>query len=356
MRRSVYLLAIALIAAAAPAAPACADPIADFYSGKQIKFIIRSGVGGSYDSYSRLLARHIGKHIPGNPGVVPINMPGGGGIRAANYVAKIAPQDGTILTIVSQGLPVDQALGLNASFQADLREFHWIGNISASNQVLVTWHTSPTKTLADLMRRETVIGSSQAGSISVQMPAVLNNIVGTRIRIVFGYPDSKDINLAMERGEVEGRATNPWASYVSTDPQYVENKWIIPVIQMGMEKDPALPNVPLMRDLARNPANQPVLDFMSKAVSFGRPIATTPGVPPERVAALRRAFDLALKDPAFIQEAKTQRAEIQPMTGAELELVVRDIIGAPFEVREKVKIAIQPANAKEIPGRPRANE
>jgi tripartite-type tricarboxylate transporter receptor subunit TctC len=354
MRRSTYLLTAALVVAIAPIAPAAADPIADFYSGKQIKFIIRSGVGGSYDSYSRLLGRHIGRHIPGNPTVVPINMPGGGGIRSANYVAKIAPQDGTILTIVSQGLPVDQALGLNASFQADLRDFNWVGNISASNQVLVTWHTSPTKSLADLMRRETVIGSSQAGSISVQMPAVLNNIVGTKIRIVFGYPDGKDINLAMERGEVEGRATNPWASYVSTDPVYVENKWIIPVIQMGMEKDAALPGVPLMRDLVRNPADQPVLDFMSKAVSFGRPIATTPGVPAERVAALRRAFDLALKDPAFIQEAKTQRAEIQPMTGAELEQVVRDIIGAPFEVRDKVKIAIQPANAKEIPGRPGA--
>src|SRR4029077_5154284 len=185
---------------------------------------IRTGVGGSYDSYSRLLGRHIGKHIPGNPAVVPINMPGGGGIRAANYGAKVAPQDGTILTMLSQGTPVDQALGLNSSLQADLRELHWVGNISYANQVLVTWHTSPTKSLADLMARETLIGSSQAGSISVQMPAVLNNIVGTKIKIVYGDPDGRDINLAMERGEVEGRATNPWSSYISTDPQYVDNK------------------------------------------------------------------------------------------------------------------------------------
>jgi tripartite-type tricarboxylate transporter receptor subunit TctC len=353
MRRLTYLLAAILVVVAMPAT---ADPVEDFYRGKQIRFIIRSGVGGSYDSYSRLLGRHIGKHIPGNPTIIAVNMPGGGGIRSANYVAKIAPQDGTILTIVSQGLPVDQALGLNASFQADLRDFNWVGNISASNQVLVTWHTSPTKTLADLMRRETVIGSSQAGSISVQMPAVLNNIVGTRIRIVFGYPDGRDINLAMERGEVEGRATNPWASYISTDPHYVEKKQIIPVIQMGMEKDPDLPHVPLMRDLVRNPADQPVLDFMSKAVSFGRPIATTPGVPAERVAALRRAFDATLKDPAFIQDAKTQRAEIQPMTGAQLDQIVRDIVGAPFALREQVRIAIQPANAKEIPGKPGGGE
>src|SRR4051812_43547220 len=173
MQRSTLMLTTILLAAAI--APACADPVADFYAGKQIRFIIRSGAGGSYDSYSRLLARHIGKHIPGNPTVLPINMPGGGGIRAANYVAKVAPQDGTILTMLSQGTPTDQALGLNASLQADLRDFHWIGNVSAANQVLVTWHTSPTKSLADLMRRETVIGSSGAGSISVQMPAVLNN-------------------------------------------------------------------------------------------------------------------------------------------------------------------------------------
>jgi tripartite-type tricarboxylate transporter receptor subunit TctC len=352
MPRSTLMLTsvtLAIMLAPAVATPSVADPVAEFYTGKQIRFIIRSGVGGSYDSYSRLLGKHIGKYIPGRPSVVPINMPGGGGIRAANYVAKIAPQDGTILTIVSQGLPVDQALGLNTSFQADLREFHWVGNISASNQVLVTWHTSPTRTFADLMNRETLIGSSQAGSISVQMPSVLNNVVGTKIKIVFGYPDGRDINLAMERGEVEGRATNPWASYLSTDPHYIEKKLIVPIIQMGMVKDPDLPNVPLMRDLARDAAGKDILDFMSKAVTVGRPIATTPGVPPERVAALRRAFDLALKDPDFIKDARTQRAELQPMTGAELEQVVRDVIGAPADLRERVKAAIQPKGAKQLP-------
>jgi tripartite-type tricarboxylate transporter receptor subunit TctC len=351
MRWSIpVILATSVLATLSVPVPGRADPVAEFYAGKQIRFVIRSGVGGSYDSYSRLLGKHIGKHIPGRPSVIPINMPGGGGIRAANYVAKVAPQDGTILTIVSQGLPIDQALGLNPSFQADLRNFHWIGNISASNQVLVTWHTSPTKTISDLMARETVIGSSQAGSISVQMPAVLNNIVGTRIRIVYGYPDGRDINLAMERGEVEGRATNPWASYVSTDPLYVEKKLIIPIIQMGMIKDPDLPGVPLMRDLAKDAAGREILDFMSMAVTVGRPIATTPGVPADRVAALRRAFDLTLKDPEFIKDARTQRAELQPMSGAELEQAVREVIGAPAALRERVKAAIQPKDARELPG------
>lgn len=349
MRRSTLVVAML---AAMTATPTAADPIAEFYTGKQIRFIIRSGVGGGYDQYSRLLARHIGKHIPGNPSILPINMPGGGGIRAANYVAKIAPQDGTILTIVSQGLPVDQALGLNPTFQADLRDFLWVGNMSSSNQVMVTWHTSPTKTLADLMKRETPIGSTQAGSISVQMPAVLNNVVGTKIKIIFGYPDGRDVNLAMERGEVEGRATNPWASYVAVTPHLVEKKLIIPILQVGMAKDRALPHVPLMRDLkAINPSDQAVLEFMSKATVVGRPIATTPNVPADRVAALRRAFDLTLKDPEFIKEAKTQRAEIQPMTGAELTKVVHEIIATPAELRERVKAAMQPKDARALPGK-----
>jgi tripartite-type tricarboxylate transporter receptor subunit TctC len=337
MRRSARIIAALL---AGLATPALADPIADFYSGKQIKFVIRSGVGGSYDSYSRLLGRHIGRHIPGNPSVVPLNMPGGGGIRSANYVAKVAPQDGTILTIVSQGLVIDQALGLNASFQADLRDFQWVGNISASNQVLVTWHTSPTRTLADLMRRETVIGSSQAGSISVQMPAVLNNIVGTRIKIVFGYPDGRDINLAMERGEVEGRATNPWSSYISTDPQYVDNKLIIPIIQIGMQKESQLPDVPLLRDLAKDAPGQAVLDFMSKAVAFGRPIATTPGVPAERVAALRKAFTATMSDPALIAEASKAGMELGERSGEEVQSLVAKLYGLPEGVIERTRRAM----------------
>ncbi|MFM1814123.1 MAG: hypothetical protein RLZ98_818 [Pseudomonadota bacterium] len=332
------------------ASAAVADSVAEFYKGNQIRFIIRSGVGGGYDQYARLLGRHIGRHIPGNPSVLPVNMPGGGGIVAANYVAVRAPRDGSILTIVSQGLPVDQALGLNKSFQADLREFNWIGNLSNSNQVLVTWHTAKTKSLDDLMKRETLIGATGAGSISVQMPSFLNNIVGTKIKIVFGYPNGGDVNIAMERGEVEGRSTNPWASYKAVTPQYISEKKIIPILQMGLTKDPDLPNVPLMRDLAKTPEQKLVLDYMSKSVAVGRPIATTPGVPKERVAALRAAFDATLVDPQFKSEADKQRAEINPMTGAELEQIVRELIEAPQSVRDKVKTAMErPQDAKKIP-------
>ena len=331
------------LAACALTLPAMAEPIEDFYRGKTMQMIIRSQAGGGgYDSYARLLARHIGRNIPGNPKVTPVNMPGGGGIVAANFVAKAAPKDGTVLTIVSQGLAVDQSLGLNPSFQADLREFNWIGNMSDSNQILAVWHTSQTKTFEDARKRVTTIGTTQAGSISQQLTAFYNNVLGAKLKIVFGYPDGHDVDMAMQRGEVEGRGTNTWASYVSISPHFVNDKLITPLLQVGLQKDPALPHVPLLREMGRSPDDQAILDFMSKAVAVGRPIATTPGVPAERVEALRRAFDATLKDPIFIKEAEKERAEISPMTGAQLAQIIKELIEAPTEIKVRVKDVIQP--------------
>jgi tripartite-type tricarboxylate transporter receptor subunit TctC len=330
-------------------APAFADPVADFYKGKQITFVIRSGVGGGYDLYARVLGRHIGKHIPGNPTVIPINMPGGGGIKAANYVANVAPKDGTILTIASQGLPVDQALDISAGLEADLRQFNWVGNMSSNNQVTVVWHTSQTKSWDDAMKRETVIGTTGAGSISTQIPAIYNNVLGAKFKLVVGYADGADVNLAMERGEVEGRATNPWVSYKATTPHLIEKKWIKPIVQIGMTKEEDLQDVPLMRDLAKTPEQKAIVDFISRSVSVGRPIATTPGVPADRVAALRKAFDATLKDPAFLAEAEKQRMEIQSMTGQELEQLVNDIINAPADIKAKVKLAIVAKDTTDAP-------
>ncbi len=337
-------------------APASADPVEDFYKGKQIKMIIRSGVGGGYDLYARVLGAHIGKHIPGNPTVLPINMPGGGGIKAANYVAVVAPKDGTILTMVSQGLAVDQALGINNGLEADLRDFNWVGNMSSHNQVTVAWHTSKIKTFADAQKQEMVMGCTGAGSISTQVPAIYNNVLGAKMKLVVGYPDGTDVNLAMERGEVEGRATNPWVSYKATTPHLVTEKKIIPIMQVGMEKEADLPDVPLLRDLARNPEEKQILDFISRSVSIGRPIATTPGVPADRVAALRKAFDATLQDPAFLADVEKQRMEIRGMSGEELAQLVKDIISTPAGIRDKVKSAIEAKNTVEAPGAKKGGE
>jgi tripartite-type tricarboxylate transporter receptor subunit TctC len=353
MQRLAFAFFFVLVSLTTPAA---ADPVADFYKGKQIKMIIRSGVGGGYDLYARVLGAHIGKHIPGNPTVIPINMPGGGGIKAANYVAVVAPKDGTILTMVSQGLAVDQALGINNGLEADLRDFNWVGNMSSHNQVTVMWHSSPTKTFEDARKRETVIGCTGAGSISTQVPAIYNNVLGAKFKLVVGYPDGTDVNLAMERGEVEARATNPWVSYKATTPHLVTEKKIIPIMQVGMEKEADLPNVPLLRDLARNPEEKQILDFISRSVSIGRPIATTPGVPAERVAALRKAFDATLADPAFLADTEKQRMEIRAMTGEQLARLVKDIIETPPDVRDKVKLAIEAKNTVEAPGAKKGGE
>jgi tripartite-type tricarboxylate transporter receptor subunit TctC len=347
MKRALYGFVLpAMLASGA----ALADPVADFYQGKQMKFIIRSGVGGGYDLYARLLARHIVKHIPGNPTILPVNMPGGGGIKAANYVAQAAPKDGTILTMVSQGLPMDQALGLNKSLQADMRAFNWVGNMSNSNQVTVTWHTSQTKTFEDALKRETVIGATGAGSISTQIPSVYNAVLGTKLKIIFGYPDGTDVNLAMERGEVDGRATNPYASYVATTPHYLKDKLINIIMQVGLEKDKNLPDVPLMRDMAKNDDDRAVLDYVSKAVAVGRPVGPTPDVPKERVAALRKAFEATILDPEFVAEADKQRMEISPMTGAELQQIIEDLITAPPALLERVRLATTSRDAQSVPG------
>jgi tripartite-type tricarboxylate transporter receptor subunit TctC len=336
------LTAASWLALGLAATPALADPVEDFYRGKQLQFVIRTSAGGDYDSYSRLLARHMTKHIPGHPNIVPINMPGGGGIVAANYVANVAPKDGTVLTMVSQGLPVDQALSLNPSLKLDLRKFNWLGNVVYANQLLVVWHTSSVKSLDDAKKREVKIGSTGAGSASVQLPAFYNNVLGTKFKIIVGYLGGQEIDLAMEREEVEGRGTNTYTGYQTSKPHYLSDHLIRPLIQVGMKKEVELPDVPLLLDQNVPAADKPLLAYVSKAVSVGRPVATSPGVPAERVVALRKAFDETLKDPEFLAEAKQQNAEIRPMSGDELAQLVTDLIEAPKDVRDRVKVALEP--------------
>jgi tripartite-type tricarboxylate transporter receptor subunit TctC len=335
-----------LILSSAPAS--AADPVAEFYRGKQIRFVIRTPPGGDYDQYSRLFARFMAKHIPGEPTMLPVNMPGGGGIVAANYMAQIAPHDGTVVGIVSQGLAADQALGMSSQLKADLTKFNWIANIVYSPQLLVVWHTSPTKTLEDAKKRETTIGTTGAGSASVQYPAFFNNVLGTKFKIVFGYPGGQAIDLAMERGEVEGRGTNPYTGYMSAKPTWIPQKLIIPLIQSGLARDPALPDVPLLLDQPVKPEDKPLLEFMSRAATVGRPLATTPDVPADRVAALRAAFDATVKDPAFIAEAKYEHLDIAPMNHDKLAEIIAGLLNAPEDVRVRVKAALEPKSESTI--------
>ncbi len=319
-----------------------ADPVADFYKGKQVRMIVRTTVGGDYDQYSRLVARFMGKYIPGNPSFIVVNMPGGGGITAANYMAQVAPRDGTVMGVLSQGLPMDQALGISPQLKADLREFNWIANVVYSNQLLVVWHASPTKTIEDAKKRVTTIGTTGAGSVSVQYPAFYNNVLGTKFKIVFGYPGGQMIDLAMERGEVEGRGANPYSGWMASKPTWIPEKKIIPLVQAGIEKEPALPDTPLLNDLSVRDEDRPLVRFMTNSSAVGRPLATTPGVPAERVAALRRAFDATVRDPEFIAAAEKENMEIRPQSAQVLTDIVLGLLSAPQDVRDRMKVALQP--------------
>lgn len=315
--------------------------VAEFYKGKQIRFIIRSAPGGGYDLYSRLIGARMVRHIPGQPTVVNNNMPGAGGLQASNYVGEVAPQDGTILTMVSQALPLDQSLGLTPQLTTDLSKFGWIGNLGDSNLLTYVWHTSPTKTIEDAKTRETTLGGSGAGSVTTWLPLVYNTILNTKFRMVSGYKSANDIRLAMERGEVEGYAAGAWNALMTANPELVREKKLQYLLQIGIKKEADLPGVPLLTDLASNDDQRAVLEFITKGFAVGRPIATTPNVPRERLMALRQAFADTLKDADFLADAKKIGAEIDPIFGDQIEKMMDEVINASPAIKEKVK-AVMP--------------
>jgi tripartite-type tricarboxylate transporter receptor subunit TctC len=330
------------------AMPAAADPIEDFYRGKQIRIYIRASPGGNYDIYSRVLARHITRFIPGNPIVLPVNMPGGGGLVALNYIANAAPRDGTVLSMITQSFPMDQALGLDQNLKVDMRSLNWIGNMSNTNEFIFTPKASPTKTIEDAKRRETLIAATGLGSIVTQLAAVYNNMLGTKFKVIYGYPSGPEMTLAMERGEVEGRSTsNPQVLGASKADVVAKYNFLI---QVGMRKIPQYEEVPLLRELAGDAEQQNIFDFLSKAVVIARPIVTNPDVPLERVAALRRAFDATLADPAFLDDAARQNLEIGARGGEELQKIVTELIDTPPAVIERVARAIQIKSAEAAKG------
>lgn len=321
---------------------AAAQTIADFYRGRQMYIIIRSGPGGGFDLYSRLLARFIVKHIPGRPTIIPQNMPAGGGLAAIGYVGEIAPQDGTVLTMIGQSLPFDQALGFTPTFKQDLRAFHWIGNLSDSNILTYVWAARGVTSLNDARSRELLLGSTGAGDVGSWLPSIYNSVLGTRFKIINGYTGFAAVKLAMERGEVDGFGANPLASIVSTQPQLLRDNLISILVQVGLRKEAALPNVPLLTEFARSENERIVLEFVTKSMSVGRPIGVGPGVPRERVQALRAAFDATIIDSEFIAEAKAANMDIGPMDGITVQKLIEDVLSAPPQVRDKVR-SLMPA-------------
>ena len=333
-------LSTALVAALIGSlAPAAADPVADFYRNQTISFYIGNTVGGGYDLYGRFLARHLGRYVPGAPNIVTVNMPGAGGLNMAGWLYSRAPRDGTAIAIASQVLAIEQALG-SPGVQYDARKLSWLGRAAPVVEISYTWHTSATRSLDDARRRETVMGGINPTSNTVTYLRLLNVLAGTRFKIISGYPGTTEMHLAMERGETEG-ATKTWEAFKADNDDWLRDRKVNMLVQYALTASPELPGVPLMMDLGRNDAARAVLRFYAAGNELGRSLIAPPGVPPERIAALRKALIDMIRDPEFLAEAKQRRVEIGPLAGEEVQKLIDatldvapEVIAAAKEARE----------------------
>ena len=332
MARGVTLVGVGLLLAAA-ATPAQTQSVADFYKGKTVNVLIGVGVGGEYDLQARLVARHIGKHIPGNPNVVPQNMVGAGGINMANHLYNTATRDGTFIGMMGNNFPATQAVG-GKSVKFDAGKFQWLGTIAPVVETMAVWHTAGVKTIDDLRKQEIVAGASGRGAITYFYPMMMNAFLGTKFKIVTGYPGGNQINLAMERGEVQAR-NNTWSSWKATRPQWIKDKQIFVVAQAG----PRAPDLdaPSVEELAKTPDDRLTIELIVSGTQLGRPFATTPDVPADRLAALRNAFRETMKDPEFLKDAAQMNFEVDPVYGEPMQKTVEKILSTPKNLAMRAK-------------------
>ena len=332
--KHLYLLPLAALAASSAVAVAQEnDPVAAFYRGKSIDILIGYSAGGSYDAYARIVGRFIGNHVPGQPRVVMRQMAGGGSRIAANHVYNIAPRDGTVMATADQAMPVQQAVG-DPDIKFDTSRFNWIGNPTADNNLLVVWHTAGVRTLEDIRNKEVVLAATGINTSS-QYAQALNSIAGARFKIVLGYPGAAEMGLAMERGEVMSH-TAPWAAWKANRPDWVRDKKINIIFQVGLTRSRELPDVPLFMDYAQNDLDRAALRLFSAAATIGRPLFSTPDVPKERVDAVRKAFDATMKDASFLEAAAKSGLDIEPVSGVELQRIVDEIVSTPKDVTDRL--------------------
>jgi len=318
------------------AAPlAQAQQPADFYKGKNIDLMIGYSVGGGYDVYARLIARHMGKHIPGNPSVTPKNMEGAGSLRLANWIYNVGPKDGTMFGTIGRGTGFDPLFGhKNAQFEG--QKFNWIGSANDEVSVCVVWNgrTKVTK-FDDLLTNQLNVGGTGSAADTDQFPRIINGVLGTRMKIITGYPGGNDVNLALERGEVDGRCGWSWSSVKSTRASWLTDKKMTVLMQLSLAKHPDLPDVPLITDLARNDEERAILKLIFARQALGRPYLAPPGVPADRVAVLRKAFMDTVADKEFLAEADKAQLEITPIDGASIQKLVGEIYQTPAAVAKK---------------------
>jgi tripartite-type tricarboxylate transporter receptor subunit TctC len=332
--RAVSSVTFAVLVAPAAMAQSSAE---SFYRGQQVKIVVASGPSGGFDTYARLLARHLGRFVPGNPTFVVQNMPGAGGLRAAGFIAKVAPRDGLTLAAVQGGMVKAPLLGLVGA-DYDSTKLRWIGSLNSEVHTCVAWHTSGIRTLKDAMEKELIVGAA-AGADSELIPMAFNSLIGTKFKVIPGYQDGPRILLAMQRLEVNGRCGWSWSSVVVQHPEWIRDKTISVLVQVPT-RHADLTNVPLAPEVAKSDDDRQAIEFLFGHLVMSRSYVLPPDVPAERTAALRAGFDAMVKDKAVIADFAKSRHELTPVSGADLNARVDRIYGTPKHVVDKALKAI----------------
>jgi tripartite-type tricarboxylate transporter receptor subunit TctC len=315
------------------------DDAASFFKGKTLRIVVGSGVGSGYDITARTLARYMPAHIPGNPTIIVQNQPGAGGLTMTNSLNANGPFDGTVIGAPFNGTPTMPLLSpQNVHFDAD--RLIYLGSTNRETQVMYVWHTVPVKTLDDVKTAELVMGAQAPGSTQYDYPVLLNRLFGYKFKLVIGYESTPKIHLALERGEVQGTIAN-WSTLKALNSNWLADKKIRLIVQWGLKKLPEIGNVPSIFDDLKTDADRAAVKLMVARLEFGRPFFVPPGVPADRVAVLRRAFDATVKDPAFLGEAAMARIDIDPLSGEEVQTLVEDVSQTPADVVARVRDALE---------------
>lgn len=327
-------LSAGLTLAVADASFAQSQPVAEFYRGKTIYALVGVSAGGEYDFKLRLVARHLGKHIPGQPHIVAQNMTGATGLVMANYLYRVAPKDGTYIGLIQNGLPTSQAVGVDG-VQFDAAKYNWIGSIAPTVETMGVWTQTGVTTIEQAKQKEVVTGAVGSSGITLTFPLMLNDLLGTKFKMVSGYTGSGPLNLAIESGEVSAR-NNSWSSWKTSKPQWLAEKMISILVYSG-PRPADIGDVPALERLVRGEEEREVVKVVTAGNGLGHPFATTPGAPPERVAALRKGFADMLADPDFRKEAEMSQNDIDPVAAATLEEVVKGALGASPAARRRAR-------------------
>jgi tripartite-type tricarboxylate transporter receptor subunit TctC len=332
-------LAIACLGLAASAvSPASAQSVEEFYKGKTITLSIGFDTGGGYDIYGRLLSRHMGKHIPGRPAIIVQNMPGAGSLRAAQHLFSLAPKDGTALGTFGRQMGIAPLLGTSAQY--DGTKFTWIGSITNEVSTCVAWHTATVKTWADMLEKPITLGGDGPGADPDVFALLYRNVFDAKIKLVSGYHGTTPIILAMERGEVDGLCGYSWSTIRSKHQPWLQAKTINILVQAGLKKDAEIADVPLVLDMAKTEEQRQILKLILTSQETARPFAAPPGLPADRAATLRAAFDATMKDPEFLAEAKKLNLDVNPLSGTTIASLLTELYAMPKSVIEKAAQAV----------------